>query len=147
MPLSKQEQARILKQDAERRAARFLLEQATLGMDMLDNAMSDAYKIAHAPKDSHVNPCLVRSIGVVCPPPKTSASQDNWARGMKGTTRGVANVAKPVPNTVRVIHNGITTDIPVSQLRGTTKRSRKTSTEQRKPETARIELKGMDWSQ
>lgn len=140
MPLSKREQDEIMINDLMRRHKRQLLEDAALGIDVEDTA-SDRYKIAHAPKDSHVNPCLVRGAGMVCPPPKTSASRNCWDRGMKGTTRGVApGSTDPTPSMRVTYADGSSVVVPVTHSRNGAARQKKTATVQRTPETARIHL-------
>lgn len=82
----------ILREDAKRRNARQVMEDAILGIgvEVIDEC-SDAFKIAaNTVKGARVNPCLVRGIGTVNPPPNTSASDNCWNRGMRGKTIGVA---------------------------------------------------------
>jgi hypothetical protein len=151
MPLTPRQLREIERSDAVRRAERYLLENAQLGLDTLDTA-SDAFKIAHAPKDAHVNPCLVRGAGMVCPPPKTSASQNSWNRGMRGTMHGIAPGTEATNNgiaTVAITKDGITTVQTVHSVRtkNARRRSVKTTTANHVTETSRIELRGMDWSQ
>lgn len=146
MSLSKREQARILESDMLRRAERDLLDNARLGIDV-DNQMSDAYKIAHAPHDSHVNACLVKGIGMVSPPPKPTASPDCWNRGMRGRTVGIADASQKTA-TVKVTRDGITTIVPATGF-GRTSKQRNTPKQRKasQAETARITLRDMDWSQ
>jgi hypothetical protein len=135
MALSKAAQAAILASDSERRRKREAIEDA-----LLTDMSTDRYKIAHAPKDSHVNACLVRGIGVVSPPPKPSASPNCWDRGMRGKTVGSADPNVKTPTVKITSADGTSRIVPVSEVRGI---ERKRATKQhtattRKPETARL---------
>lgn len=154
--MNKRQLRDILKQDNARRAQRQQLEDAILFGDTStqDDPNSDAFKIASAPRNAHVNPCLVRKIGVVSPPPKTSASRNSWDRGMSRTTTvgvapGTAEQSTTEGATVAVTRNGITEVVPASAFnkKRETRVTHKRSTTAHTTETARITLRGMDWSQ
>jgi hypothetical protein len=111
--MRKQDLRRIVKEDNARRAARRVIEDAILGIGIVqqDDVTSDAYKIAHnTVKGAWVNPCLVRGIGTVNPPVHTSASDNCWNRGMRGKTKGIApgtaDTSDGTP-TMRIIKPGL----------------------------------------
>lgn len=119
----------IVKQDNARRAARILLEDATLGISMVEDVCSDAYKIAHNTKPgSYVPPCLVRGVGTVNPPMPTMASRNQWDRLERqaehpvGVAPGTEDTAK-VPTVLVTYASGVSEIRPVSSFRKSSKRS------------------------
>lgn len=112
----------IVKQDNARRAARIIMEDAMLGLDMIEDALSDASKIAaNRTKGAFVNPCLVRGIGTVNPPMPTAASRNSWD-AFDSPRRGVATGTELTNNgipTVLVIKPGQPDAVvPVSAFKG-----------------------------
>lgn len=117
MALTQSEQARILKED---RARRYLREQAEA------EAFAVAKSRSHGRNRDYVNPELVRGIGVISPPRHVSANPTafeygSWARGMRGTTRGIAPGTEDTSDgtpTMRVIHaDGTANIVPVHTTR------------------------------
>lgn len=146
--MHKRQLREIMKADNARRAQREAIEDAILGLHNEVDPLSDAARIAANTKPgTRVNPCLVRGIGTVNPPAPTSASRNSWDRGMRGRTVGVAPGTESSVPTVAITRDGVTTVVPVSELRGTTRRRTRKLQTTHTPETARITLKGMDWSQ
>lgn len=118
----------IVKQDNARRAARRLLEDATLGLSMIEDANSDAARIReNTTRGAYVNPCLVRGIGTVNPPMPTSASRNSWdafKSARIGVAPGTEDTAK-VPTVLVTYADGSSEVKPVSAFR-TPKSTRKT---------------------
>lgn len=144
----------IMKADNARRAQRHAIEDAILGLHNAVDPLSDAARIAeNTVRGARVNPCLVRGIGTVNPPAPTSASRNSWDRGMRGTVRGIAPGTEDSSDgtpTVLVTHADGSQEIrTVSSFRGTREytRRRRIRTVATTPETSRIQLRGMDWSQ
>jgi hypothetical protein len=150
--MRKSDMRRIVKEDNARRAVRQAMEDAILGLGLVPDPLSDRAKIAQNMKPgTKVNACLVRGIGTVNPPLPTSASRNSWDRGMTGRVVGIAPGTEETAkeSTVRVIHADGTDEIrTVSSFRKSERnRTTRRTTQTTKPETSRIELKGMDWSQ
>lgn len=138
----------ILREDTKRRNARQAMEDAILGLGLkVVDESSDAYKIAHnTVRGSRVNPCLVRGIGTVNPPPNTSASDNCWNRGMRGKTVGIAPGTEDSSDgtpTVRVIRNGQEEIVPANRFgRSSGKRKSTKANAVIQPETAKLKIVG-----
>lgn len=125
--LSKSEQRAILKADSQRRQDRELRETAELV----------GITLKHEPRTrkryAHVNPELVRGIGVVSPPLKVRASE-RWTGTLgtqphrTGRTIGVAPGTTSNVPTVAVTRNGITEIVPASRFGNKRESARKTRT-------------------
>lgn len=117
--MSKQQLRAIVKADNARRAQRTRLEDAILGIDVVDS-LSDQSRIAESIKQHglrlRVNPCIVRGIGTVNPPLPIRATEDCWTRGMRGRTVGTADGKTA---SVKVTHaDGASEVLPVAHFRG-----------------------------
>jgi hypothetical protein len=131
----------IVKADNARRAARRIMEDAILGLDMIEVSV-DATRIAANQKPgTYVNPCLVRGIGTINPPRNTSASDNCWNRGMKGKTVGVAPGTNPTEPTVLVHKNGKSTIVPAKGF-GRTRNTRAVVRVARVADTATVNYGG-----
>lgn len=136
---------RIMREDEQRRAMRTALDDESLGLVTVPDPLSDRAKIAANTKTgAYVNACLVRGIGTVNPPLPTSASRNQWDRGMSRTrTVGIAPGTEATSDgtpTVRVTKGGVVTIVPASQFRParSTRSAVHVTRETHTPESARL---------
>lgn len=139
--MNKRQLRDIVKQDNARRAKREAEENAILFADVTNAPEGiDPYhwgrSITGIPSNNNRN---------------YKASDDCWKRGMRGKTVGVAPGTENATTgsaTVAITRDGVTTVVPVSNFsrksERTTKRVKRAAVQ---PETARVTLRGMDWSQ